>query len=122
MTANKSVLLLVSFCLIASAVRGGVIFTSLFSFNGTNGGNPEAALIQGKDSFLYGTAEYGGSNFTATFTGDGTVFKITTNGAFTPLVYFNGANGLNPRAGLIEVTNGVFYGTTFITGGGQSFG
>jgi len=121
MRANKFLWLFVSFCLIASVVRGGVIFTSLFSFNGTTGGNPEAALIQGKDGFLYGTAEYGGSNFTATFTGDGTAFKITTNGAFTPLVYFNGANGLNPRAGLVQTTNGDFYGTTYQNGGGSVF-
>ena len=122
MRVNKILWLFLSFWLTASVVRGGVIFTSLHSFNGTDGGNPEAALIQGMDGSLYGTAEYGGSNSTATFTGDGTVFKISTNGVFTPLVYFNGANGYNPRAGLVQMTNGAFYGTTYyIAGGGSVF-
>jgi uncharacterized repeat protein (TIGR03803 family) len=121
MWTKKSLWVFASFLLTASIVRGGIIFTSLYSFNGTNGGNSSAALILGKDGFLYGTAQYGGSNRTDTFTGEGTVFKITTNGAFTPLVYFTGANGRNPRAGLVQTTNGLLYGTTYQNGGGSVF-
>src|ERR1017187_2993712 len=57
----------------------GGVFTSLFSFDGTNGANPYAALVQGVDGSLYGTTFTGGaSNW-------GTVFQITTNGTFTNL-------------------------------------
>jgi uncharacterized repeat protein (TIGR03803 family) len=39
------------------------VFTALADFNGTVGAMPYAALIEGKDQFLYGTASlYGGSN------------------------------------------------------------
>jgi uncharacterized repeat protein (TIGR03803 family) len=43
--------------------------------------------------------------------GDGTVFKVTTNGALTTLVAFYGANGEQPNA-LTLGTDGNFYGTT----------
>lgn len=45
-------------------------------------------------------------------TGNGTVFKITTNGVLTTLVYFNGTNGSRPMAGLVRGSDGNFYGTT----------
>ena len=54
-------------------------FTTLVSFNGTNGANrvmnhTTADLIQGRDGNLYGTTSDGG------VTGYGTVFKLATNG------------------------------------------
>ena len=91
-------------------------FTSLLSFNSTNGANPAAGLVQGADGNYYGTTENGGTNDVANG-GDGTVFKITTNGVLTSLVSFNGTNGANPDAGLALATNGSFYGTT--SGGGE---
>ena len=90
--------------------------TSLFSFNGTNGANPSSGLVQGSDGIFYGTTPYGGSNFVGGFSGYGTVFKITTNGVLTPLVYFSGENGLRPQAGLALGSDGNFYGTTQVGG------
>ena len=50
----------------------------------------------------------------------GTIFKLTPAGALTTLRSFNCANGVNPYAGLIQGTDGNFYGTTY--GGGAKVG
>src|SRR5882672_3906500 len=52
-------------------------FSTLFNFDNTNGANPYDALVQGRDGSLYGTTYVGGA------TGQGVVFKISPNGAFT---------------------------------------
>ncbi len=63
-------------------------------------------LTLGNDGNFYGTTDEGGSS------GFGTVFKVTTNGLFTPLVSFNGNNGAYPQAALTLGSDGSFYGTT----------
>jgi uncharacterized repeat protein (TIGR03803 family) len=82
-------------------------FTPLHLLNGvSDGANPYAGLVPGPDGSLFGTAFYGGAyNF-------GTVYKITTNGALTPLVSFNGTNGAYPQGELLLANDGNFYGTT----------
>ena len=60
------------------------VLTTLVSFNGANGNNPQGGLVQGNDGSFYGTTEYGGAN------GLGTVFQVTTNGTLTTLVSFGG--------------------------------
>ena len=76
----------------------------------------------GTDGNFYGTTEYGGAN------GDGTVFTITAGGALTTLYSFcaqaNCADGYNPRADLVQGTDGNFYGDTSLggaNGGGTVF-
>jgi uncharacterized repeat protein (TIGR03803 family) len=49
-------------------------------------------------------------------TGYGTVFEVTADGRLTTLVSFNSTNGAGPRAGLMQGTDGNFYGTT-VSGG-----
>jgi len=82
--------------------------TSLYSFTGGNdGGSPQAALVQGSDGSFYGTTVWGGTNG-----GDGTVFKVSTSGALTSLYSFTGGmDGAYP-AGLVQRSDGSFYGTT----------
>ena len=84
--------------------------TSLYSFTGGNdGGYPDAGLVQGSDGNFYGTTYYGGGRTTLR----GTVFKISTNGALTSLYSFTGGNdGGYPDAGLVQGSDGNFYGTT----------
>jgi uncharacterized repeat protein (TIGR03803 family) len=85
--------------------------TNLHSFNNADGGNPSSVLVQGADGNFYGTTENGGP------AGWGTVFKITTNGLLTTLYSFTGdADGQYPRAGLVQDTDGNFYGTTLYGG------
>ena len=94
-------------------------FTSMVSFNGTNGANPAAGLVQGADGNYYGTAEFGGA-YDPSYAGNGTVFKVTTNAVLTSLVSFNDTNGANPAGGLVLSTNGLFYGTTSAGGDNEA--
>jgi uncharacterized repeat protein (TIGR03803 family) len=100
----------------------GVIFrvtadgtaTGLHSFGDqtSDGEKPTAPLVQGRDGALYGTTSFGGAY------GYGTVFKITLDGIYTVLYSFGStsSDGAVPVAGLIQGTDGNFYGTTS-TGG-----
>lgn len=83
------------------------VLTTPVDFNGTNGARPFAGLVWGDDGSLYGTTRDGGLG-----TNQGTVFKVATNGQFTPLVAFNGVNGAQPYAELLKGSDGNFYGTT----------
>jgi len=95
------------------------VFTSLFSFNKTNGANPSAPLVIGPDGNLYGTTRSGGTN---AFNNSGTIFRITPGGQFTSLVSFGGVSplGSGVYGGLVLGTNGLFYGMTY--GGGTGYG
>ncbi len=111
----------------AGAGNGGTIFkitpggtlTTLHSFDFTDGGFPYAGVIQGTDGNFYGTTEGGGAN------SGGTVFKMTPGGALTTLYNFcaqsNCVDGEGPQAGLVQASNGNFYGTT-TNGGARQFG
>ncbi len=108
-------------------ITPGGVFTSLFSFSGTNGARPSGALVQGRDGFLYGTTEFGGTRYRGPDAGiehlfnetSGTIFRISTNGFFTSLFSFSGTNGSHRNAGLVQAKDGAFYGTT--SSGGTSF-
>ena len=94
-------------------ITPGGTLTTLFSFDGTDGGWVTAGLIQGTDGNLYGTTNVGGAG--SVEYGAGTVFKITPGGALTTLYSFcletGCPDGSNP-GGLIKATEGNFYGTT----------
>ena len=73
----------------------------------------------GPDGNLYGTTGSGGStNNNPNPNGNGLVFRITTNGVFTPLALFQGTNGSNPSAPLAFGNDGNLYGTTEHGGSG----
>ncbi len=81
----------------------------LWSFGNSNDGAvPWGNLVEGSDGNFYGvTSESNGPNF------DGTVFKITPAGVETILWTFgNGNDGQTPYGGLIEASDGSFYGMT----------
>ncbi len=89
----------------------------------TDGSYPYAGLVRSRHGDFYGTTYQGGSNGT----NDGTVFRITPEGNITSLYSFCSqsgcADGYFPYAGLIQATDGYFYGTTLFGGtGGQESG
>jgi uncharacterized repeat protein (TIGR03803 family) len=87
-----------------------------FAKTGTDGQIPYAGLIQGSDGNFYGTTYFGGSN------GFGTVFKVTPSGTETVLYSFaGGSDGEHPYAGVIQGSDGNFYGTTY-QGGASGYG
>src|ERR1700722_2112534 len=88
-----------------------------------DGGNPYSALVQATDGNFYGTTLYGG---VGGGDGGGTVFKITPSGTLTTLYRFCPEgnpcrDGVYPYAGLVQATNGIFYGATQ-SGGAEGFG
>ncbi len=118
-TNRAHVLLLLFFTMsIASQAQ---TFTTLHSFDATDGSLPYAGLIQGTNGDLYGTTFYGGANsciINGVNQGCGTVFRITSRGVLTMLHSFDGTDGSFPYGDLVLAPNGDFYGIT--DGGGAN--
>jgi len=97
------------------------VFTPLYAFcsqtDCPDGMWPQAPLLQANDGSFYGTASTGGAY------GQGVVFRLTTAGTFTTLYSFCPvypcADGAGPEAGLVQSTDGNFYGTAL--GGGTNW-
>lgn len=100
--------------------------TTLYSFCSlpkcADGYVPMAGLVQAADGSLYGTTANGGSNTNCG--GCGTVFELTLHGggSWNETVLYSSIGtagwGFN---GLIQATNGIFYGTT-AAGGASNLG
>jgi uncharacterized repeat protein (TIGR03803 family) len=96
------------------AITAAGKLTTLYSFCSakkcSDGAAPYAGVIQATDGSFYGTTSKGGAS------NRGTVFAITAAGKLTSLHSFclkkNCIDGADPSGGLIQATNGVFYGTT----------
>jgi len=101
-------------------VTSGGTLTTLYSFcsqaNCADGAYPYDGVIRATDGKFYGTVAVGGN--ANCNNGCGTVFKITSSGTYTLLHSFTYADGANPQAGLVQASDGNFYGTT--AGGGSS--
>ena len=89
-------------------------FTNLYFFSSGDGAVPNSSLVQGSDGSFYGTTAFGGTNLCNC----GTVFRITPGGSLTMLYTFGGSpnDGAQPYAGLVQGSDGNFYGTTRIGG------
>jgi uncharacterized repeat protein (TIGR03803 family) len=94
--------------------------TTLYSFcaesNCSDGAIPQGLLVQGKDGNLYGTTDNGGGE------NSGTIYKVSLQGNFTTMHSFCESgicnDGLDPIAGVIQATNGNFYGSAYLGGTG----
>jgi uncharacterized repeat protein (TIGR03803 family) len=94
--------------------------TVIHNFSGgTDGREPNAALLRDASGNLYGTTSLGGSSGCGGF-GCGVVFKIDTNGNESVFHSFSGTDGSGPSGALIQDPAGNFYGTA--QGGGSSSG
>lgn len=107
---------------------GGTIFkitttgtlTTLHAFcsqpNCVDGEFPDGTLIQAAGGNLWGTTSAGGTIAGCNNANCGTIYKISQAGAFTNIYNFcaqsNCADGGQPIAGLVQGTDGNFYGGT----------
>ncbi len=92
---------------------GSHAITTLATFNGSNGANPNVTLIEDSSGNLFGTTQYGGAS------SDGAVFEVVKgSGVATALASFNGGNGFEPVTSLVEDGSGNLFGTA--TDGGAS--
>ncbi len=97
-------------------------FSTIYTFcptvGCTGGSIPAAGLIQGTDGYLYGTASQGGNYSTQCAYQLGTIFQLTPSGSYTTIYSFVnqgtacGPTGAAPITGLVQGTDGQFYGTT----------
>ena len=102
---------------------GGVL-TTLHVFTGPDGANPSSPLIQTASGDLVGTAQSGGANNV------GTAYRLSLSGGFSTFAEFGsagsgGASGYTGPgfAGLVQASDGSFYGTTLgDLGSGTDFG
>jgi uncharacterized repeat protein (TIGR03803 family) len=97
------------------------ILTTLDSFDSTDGASPDGALVLGSDGKIYGITNVGGDLTCNAPVGCGTVFDVGSAGALATLYSFNTDGGILPYGGLVQGTNGNFYGTT-IEGGNNNGG
>ena len=114
--------LIVSLWLITAGRATAQIYTDLYSFEYLyqppfgfpNGEYPYSTLVQGSDGDFYGTTSSGGPTTSQGGTNNlGAVFKISANGVLTSLSSFTGGNdGALPYSGLVQGSDGYFYGTT----------
>ena len=114
------------FCAAAAIASPAQDLTTLANFAGSNGGNPQASLIQGTDGNLWGTTEYGGATYVGGVDwGNGDVFKISPSGDLSVVYSFcsqaNCADGSYPADALVQASDGNFYGTTY-SGGANNGG
>jgi uncharacterized repeat protein (TIGR03803 family) len=98
------------FCTVTAIVSPAQTFQTIASFDSANGANPQfMSLVQGTDGNFYGTTPYGGA-------GLGAAFGVSAGGGITPFCFFGQGQcygGNNPYAGLIQASDGNFYGTTW---------
>lgn len=82
--------------------------STVYSFTGGNDGANPNGLLRAANGSFYGTAQYGGGNFS------GTVFQFSPAGGLSPLYSFTGgSDGAVPLAALMQGPDGNFYGTTY---------
>jgi len=108
---------------VTTAGQYGVVYTFCSLADCADGANPLAGLVQGSDGNFYGATESGGNGVTGEH--QGVIFKVTPAGVLTVLHNFCSVTGCTdgetPLGGLVQATDGNFYGTTEF-GGKYGFG
>jgi hypothetical protein len=94
--------------------NGSYTQTTMLSFDGTNGWDPQGGLLADAAGDLFGVTALGGTN------GLGTVFELVKNadGSYTPVTLVN-FDGADPLGGLIADAAGNLFGTTLAGGTGN---
>ncbi|HTS04929.1 MAG TPA: choice-of-anchor tandem repeat GloVer-containing protein [Candidatus Eisenbacteria bacterium] len=101
-------------CLLSAAQAQ--TFQTVSTFSGANGAVPTDTLVQGSDGNLYGTTQAGGS------ANAGSILRVTPAGTMKTLYSFcktSCLDGRTPVGGLVQGTDGNYYGTTLSGGAYQ---
>jgi uncharacterized repeat protein (TIGR03803 family) len=113
-----------NYCVLSNTVGCGTVFkitpsgieSVLYAFGASanDGSGPTPFLIQASDGNLYGTSVEGGDNCSGIC---GTVFEVTLAGVESVLYSFGASqsDGADP-VGMIQASDGNFYGVTFRAG------
>ena len=112
---KRAWMVVVCILLLAAIAATAQTFTTLHNFSSTDGANPFAGLVQGRNGNLYGTTYAGGASPQCP-AACGTVFEIAPGGSLTTLYNFcslsDCTDGAGPVGGLVLSASGDFYGTT----------
>jgi uncharacterized repeat protein (TIGR03803 family) len=112
-------MMLAALWLCGSASLRAQTFTTLHSFDGTDGNKSFSGLVQATNGSLYGATYYGGAK------DSGEVFEIIPGGTLTTFYSFCSksrcADGEYTYATPVHGTDGNFYGTTYL-GGSKELG
>ena len=107
--------------------RDGSSFQNLhyFQYEPFDGDVADGRLVQGSDGYLYGTCEQGGNPSMGIYSyiGNGTLYKINTNGNSYQIIYefpTSATNGANPFGGLHFGSDGYLYGAASSGGPGKA--
>jgi len=84
-------------------------FSTIYTFSSTQCLSAEN-ILQGSDGSLYVTCSAGGTS------GNGTIVKLTTGGALLAEYPFSGGAGGSQPVGLVQATDGNYYGATVFGG------
>ena len=116
----KIVFIVLVFCFAMAITSPAQTYTTLLSFDGSDGQNPNASLVQGTNGNLYATTFGGGAHSPY-----GTVFEINPGGTLTTLYSFCAqtkcSDGDEPVAAFLLDSDGNLYSTTF-AGGTNGYG
>lgn len=100
-------------------------FTTLHTFGLVAGGYNVNGIVVSSDGGVYGTTEFGGTGANCADS-CGTVFRISSTGEFSTIYTFcsqaSCADGTMPQAGLVQGSDGNFYGTTYYGGNSNNAG
>jgi uncharacterized repeat protein (TIGR03803 family) len=107
----------------AQQPAASVTETTIYSFTGLSGSNPDSGLISDKNGALYGAVSLGGAS------NQGAVYQLMppsmTGGSWTQTVLYSFAggatDGANPYGALVFDNTGSLYGTT-LAGGASNAG
>jgi CSLREA domain-containing protein len=87
---------------------GASSITTLATFTGTNGANPQGAVALDAAGDVFGTTRAGGGS-----NNDGTIFEVKAGtNSITTLATFTGTNGATPEGAIALDSHGNIFGTT----------
>ncbi len=106
-------------CTLAAAAAQAQTFAILAQFDDENGSTPNGPLVQGADGNLYGTTMLGGAG---AYGGQGTIFKVTRDGALTTLYSFCAQTAGAPQVGQGDCREGAQPNALVLDAGGNFYG